>query len=81
MPALVISETSSSTWHYHLRLIGDEGIKLGGWHGLESLCETPLGWDTQIPLSHYDPDRKPERICDGTFCRECYDIAKKQGLL
>lgn len=80
-PTLVVSETPSSMWHYHLRAVGKEGIQFGGWPGLEALCGATLGWDTQVPISHYDPNQRQERICDGLFCRECYDIAKKQGLL
>ena len=78
--ALVISETAVSMWHYHLRLVGGEGIRLGGYPGLKALCGHPVGWDTEIPLEHYDPERKPERICDGVFCRRCWEESKRLGL-
>lgn len=72
---LVVSETPSSTWHYHLRLVGDEGIHYSGWPNLKALCGAKLGWDTEIPLSYYDPERKPVTLGDGVCCRKCWQEA------
>jgi hypothetical protein len=49
---VVIAETRSSTWSYHLReLKDDEEPKLSGLpFGTKALCGNEnLGWDTKIP--------------------------------
>lgn len=66
---LVIAETATSTWHYHLRQIGDEGFKPGGLlPQYPALCGARLGWDTEIPLSTWGKrsDHIPEH-----FCQKC----------
>lgn len=67
---LVISETPSSTWHYHLRKVGPEGRKYGGAVG-KALCGAELGWDTTIPLAAYG---KRDHITS-RWCQECQGIA------
>ncbi len=67
---LVISETISSTYHYHLRRVGPEGVKLGG--GVPpALCGAELGWDTRFPLAAWGTkDHLPS-----VWCRKCQDLA------
>jgi hypothetical protein len=68
---LVVSETATSTWHYHLRRIGPEGPKYGGGAG-KALCGANLGWDTRIPVRHYG--QKSEHIPEH-YCAECAALA------
>ena len=70
---LIICETASSTWNYHLRQIGPEGPMYGGGAG-NALCGQKLGWDTLIPLDQYGspPDHIPIH-----WCSECAELAKK----
>ena len=68
---LAISETETSTYHYHLRIIGKEGFKFGGGSGLKALCGNPVGWDTQIPVKSWGvKDHVP-----AYWCQECKKIA------
>lgn len=69
---LVIAETSTSTWNYHLREIGsEEELKLGGGAG-PALCGAPLGWDTKIPLTAWGKKSHiPEK-----WCKECEKLAR-----
>lgn len=46
---LVIAETETSTWNYHLREVVDEKYWFGGG-APPALCGAKLGWDTKIPL-------------------------------
>jgi hypothetical protein len=46
---LVIAETDTSTWSYHLREVVDGRLFLGGG-APPALCGAKLGWDTLIPL-------------------------------
>jgi hypothetical protein len=68
---LVVSETATSTWHYHLREVGEEGLKLGGG-APPAICGAKLGWDTKIPIKAWG-------VRDGysSWCEEC---RKKAGL-
>lgn len=71
---IVIAETSTSTWHYHLRQVGDEGLKLGGLQmGSKALCGKDMGWDTQLSLEIWD---KPWHI-PAKWCAECWEIYQK----
>lgn len=64
---LVIAETATSTWNYHIREVGEEGIRLSGGAALKGLCGTPVGWDTQIPIETWGlKDHIPS-----TWCRAC----------
>jgi len=69
---LIISETASSIWHYHLRLVEKGEEKYGGNAGL-SLCGKKLGWDTQIPLRAYGMKNHVR----SNYCEECKKIALK----
>ena len=73
---LLVSETASSTWNYHLRLVEEGKEKYGGGAG-EALCGRKLGWDTEIPLSCYNSigSHIPDH-----WCKECLKIAKEQNL-
>lgn len=67
----VIAETPTSTWNYHIRRVGPEGIKLGGGD-LVALCGAKLGWDTQIPFSAWG---KKGHV-PSTWCAECNRLHK-----
>ena len=74
---LVVSETSTSTNHYHLRRVRSSGVKTGGGLSLlsgdegKALCGACLGWDTQIPVKAFGTK-------DGFshWCSECERIAR-----
>lgn len=72
---LVISESPTSTWFYHLRQVGPEGLKLTGG-APDALCGAKLGWDTKFPMAYWGRrDHIPSR-----FCAECERLAKASGL-
>ena len=66
---LVIAETETSTWNYHIRRIEADGLFLGGG-APPALCGAKVGWDTLIPLSTYGSK-------DGLshWCPKCLKIA------
>jgi hypothetical protein len=73
---LVIAETISGNWHYHLRRVGSSGLKLGGGLSLlgkegRSLCGKELAWDTKFSLTAWGKH-------DGYshWCSACETIAK-----
>ena len=64
-----IAETTSSTWHYHIRRVGPEGLKHGGG-APPALCGAKLGWDTKIPLEAWGTkDHIPS-----VWCWQCQSI-------
>jgi len=69
---LMVCESSTSMWNYHLRIVKEGEEKLGGGAG-KSLCDKPMGWDTNIPLSAYGSVSH----IDETWCKICYQIASK----
>jgi hypothetical protein len=71
---LVVCETATSTWHYHLRVVGREGKKMGGGAG-DSLCEKKMGWDTEIPLESYGI----RGGSPGHWCKKCLELAIERG--
>ncbi len=70
---LVVSETPTSTWNYHLReVVG--GKKYLGGGAPPALCGAKLGWDTQIPLIAYGQrSHLPEK-----WCKRCREISEKK---
>lgn len=72
-PRLVIAESRTSTWHYHLRILpSGEKPSYGGlpWD-TKALCgKTPFGWDTRIPLETWGNTT-------AHFCVECSAILAK----
>ncbi len=61
---LVICETATATYHYHLREAGSCG---------PALCGQAVGWDTKIPLTAWGvKDHIPSR-----WCQRCKEIAEK----
>lgn len=72
---LVVSETKTSTWTYHLRLVVPGEEKYGGGAG-PALCGRELGWDTKIPLSAYGARR--DHI-PTSYCEVCRKIAEDKG--
>lgn len=72
---LLIAETSSSTYNYHLRVVAEGDEKFGGGAG-KALCGRELGWDTRIPLSTYGVvGHLNER-----YCKHCMDIAIRANM-
>lgn len=71
---LVISETSTSTYNYHLRVIGPEGPKYGGAPP-PALCGRKLGWDTRAPLESWNH----KSHIPAKYCSVCDGIARKLG--
>ncbi len=64
---LIISETATSMWSYHLRVVGPEGPKYGG-RAPTALCGKALGWDTTMPIAAWGkPSHVPMRFCSS--CR------------
>ena len=71
---LLVAETATSTWGYHLRDVPEGQEKYGGAAG-PALCGATLGWDTRIPLEAWgEHSHIPER-----WCKKCSEIAKKAG--
>lgn len=73
---LVICETRSAVWAYHLHLIGDDGFHPSGGD-ITSLCGKKMGWDTRIPLTCYGKQGNTP----SSWCSVCMDEAKKKGLV
>jgi len=73
---LVVCETRSAVWSYHLRVIGGEGFKPGGGY-INALCGRAMGWDTRIPLATYGKKGNTS----STWCEACLNEAKTKGLI
>jgi len=73
--SLVIAETATSSWNYHLRYVDKKDLKLGGGAG-PALCGRPLGWDTTIPLGVYGTKSHIPQ----SWCSQCKNIARTQHL-
>jgi hypothetical protein len=68
---LVIAETSTSTWHYHLREVIDDEVYLTGG-APPALCGAKLGWDTSFPLELWNrKSHIPEH-----FCQACTKLSE-----
>ena len=76
---LVVCETETSSWHYHLRSVETGQEKLSGGINLISLCGKKVGWDTKIPLAVYNNPEKNQNF--EKYCLRCEALAKQQGLL
>lgn len=73
---LVISETPTSNWHYHLRVIGPEGFLPSGG-APPALCGRELGWDTRAPLASWNrTSHVPE-----WYCAACAKAARELGFV
>jgi len=60
---LVISETATSTWNYHLREVVGGKVYLSGG-APPALCGRKLGWDTTMPISAWGAKSHiPESWC------------------
>ncbi len=58
---ILICETASSNWNYHLREAKEP--KYGGGAGT-ALCGAAVGWDTKIPLAAWGiKDHLPSKWC------------------
>lgn len=68
---LVIAETNTSMWNYHLRVVVDGKKYLTGG-APPALCGRKLGWDTKIPLRAWGNDNH----AFASWCDTCATIAK-----
>lgn len=72
---LIVCETATATWHYHLRIVGFDGPKFGGAYNMRALCGRTFGWDTKVPVSAYGrKGHLPE-----VWCEQCQKIAIEKG--
>ena len=72
--SLVIAETSTSTWNYHIRRVGPDGKLYFGGAAPPALCGRSLGWDTKQPIANWGvKSHIPE-----TWCSDCYDVARDE---
>jgi len=63
MAKYVISETSTSTWNYHIREVVDDKLYFSGG-APPAVCGMVLGWDTKMPLSAWGvKDHLPSKWC------------------
>lgn len=71
---LIVAETATSTWNYHLRLVEPGKEMYGGGAG-DAICGAKLGWDTKIPVESYGKVRdRLFRWCDACLVdKEKYD--------
>lgn len=61
---LMISETRTSNFSYHLRLVKEGEEKYSGGAG-PALCGAELGWDTHFPLTVWGmKDHLPSKWCE-----------------
>jgi hypothetical protein len=63
---VVIAETATSMWNYHLRKVEDGKLYLGGG-APPALCGRKLGWDTKIPLTAWGTKSHIPQ----SWCKEC----------
>ncbi|MEK2647355.1 hypothetical protein [Bdellovibrio sp. BCCA] len=73
---LIIAETNTSQWNYHLREIKPGEERYSGGAG-NSLCGRSLGWDTHIPLSSWGLKGN----VPSSYCKKCREIATQKGYL
>lgn len=74
--ALVIAETNTSTWNYHLRRIGSDGRLYMSGGAPPALCGRSLGWDTKQPVSSWGKkSHLPLR-----WCSDCAEVASDELL-
>ena len=75
-PKLVVAEkggVSSSLHRYHLRIVGVEGVKIGGLsEQFKALCGETLNWDTNVGLDVYGKKNVERTI----WCEDCANQAK-----
>ncbi len=67
----VISETSSSIWHYHLREVVDNKYYYGGG-APPALCGKKVAWDTKIPVEVYG---HTDNAMPTIWCERCAKLA------
>ncbi len=73
--SLVIAETSTSTWHYHLRRVGRDGKLYPTGGAPPALCGVALGWDTPIPLDAWgSKSHIPQH-----WCLDCATVANDEA--
>lgn len=73
---LVIAETATSTWNYHLRRVGPDGSLYLTGGAPPALCGRSLGWDTSQPISSWGKkSHVPQR-----WCSDCEEVASGELL-
>lgn len=72
--SVVVSETSTSTWSYHMRRVGEDGRLYLGGGAPPALCGRALGWDTKIPASAWG---KTTHLGE-KWCLECAKVAAEE---
>lgn len=72
--SLVIAETSTSTWNYHLRRVSADGKLYPSGGAPPALCGRSLGWDTKQQLSAWG---KKSHIPQH-WCTDCAEVASDE---
>jgi hypothetical protein len=72
----VVSETATSTFNYHLRLVGPEAIRVDGLVGI-ALCGVTVGWDTQIPIEAWG---RASGDLPSKWCKTCFATFQKAAM-
>ncbi len=76
---LTVSETVTSTWNYHLRKVGPEGLRPSGGVGLVALCGKKLGWDMEhTSVEYFMQNPEPGRLWHP--CSKCHELAIERRL-
>jgi hypothetical protein len=71
--SLVVAETATSTWSYHLRRVGKDGRLYRGGGAPPALCGVALGWDTKISVTAWGAkSHLPEK-----WCMDCAKVAQE----
>lgn len=72
--SLVIAETSTSSWNYHLRRVSADGKLYPGGGAPPALCGRSLGWDTKQPLTAWGTkSHVPQH-----WCSDCAEVAQSE---
>ncbi len=74
---IVVSETATALWHYHLRRMGPEGPKPGGGAG-PALCGAKLGWDVNLPVEVFMSLEAHDTFKPCEECRKLYGSVAQQ---
>jgi hypothetical protein len=72
--SIVVAETATSTWNYHLRRVGSDGRLYQTGGAPPALCGVALGWDTKIPVTAWgSKSHLPQ-----TWCMDCAKVASEE---
>lgn len=59
------SVTATAQQPWHIRMLTDKGIKLGGGADTKALCGVKVQWDLDVPIT--------EHHLNNNVCRKCYE--------